>query len=285
MKILRKVRQWLAHASYQLQENGRGKRFGRRAMAGVLLGCAFATPRAEAQDGRGDAWQFEATPYVWGAGLDGTLKIVGRPQSGVEVQQDFSDLWRVLDFAAMGAFEARKGKWGALFDGVYFKVSDEGSVTGPRGFVSLSADATVTQQMYSLMATYRASEGPSVIDIVGGLRYSYVKWDVQISASVPVLPVVQRRFVETNDWIDPVVGARIQHQIADRWTLVGYADIGGFGVNSDFTWQLLAGVNYAFTSNIIGKLGYRYLSVDYDKREFTYDMSTSGFYVGLGFRW
>lgn len=256
------------------------------ALASALLACAFSTPLAAAEGGEGhDAWQFEVTPYVWGAGLDGTVRINNRPQAGLAVEQSFSDILNILDFAAMGTFEARKGRWGVLADAVYFKVSEEGSLTGPLGFASLAANAAVTQQMYSLMATYRATEGVTTVDLVGGLRYASVKWDVGIQASVPVLPAADRRFVQTKDWVDPVVGARIQHALSDRWMLVGYADIGGFGVGSDLSWQLLAGVNYAFSPSIVGKVGYRYVSIDYDKQGFSYDMAFSGAFVGVGIRW
>jgi opacity protein-like surface antigen len=86
------------------------------------------------------------------------------------------------------------------------------------------------------------------------------------------------------DWVDPYIGARIQHPVADRWTLVGYGDIGGFGVGSDFAWQAIAGVNYDFSKSVSGKLGYRYLAVDYDKDGFLYEMDSYGAYLGVGFR-
>ena len=46
----------------------------------------------------------------------------------------------------------------------------------------------------------------------------------------------------------------------------------------------LVGVNYDFSKTFAGKFGYRYLSVDYDKNGFLYDMTNSGFYLGLGIR-
>lgn len=230
-------------------------------------------------------WQFEATPYLWAAGLDGSVKVDNRPKSGLGVEQSFSDILSVLDFALMGTLEARKGSWGAVFDGVYFRVSDEGSVTGPLGFASLGASATITQQMYTLLATYRAVEESSAVDLVVGLRTMSVRWNVGIQASVPVLPATERRFLQTERWVDPVVGARIQHPLDARWTLVGYADIGGFGAGSDLSWQLLGGVNYSFTPSVIGRVGYRYVSVDYDKQAFTYDMAIAGVFLGIGIRW
>ena len=66
--------------------------------------------------------------------------------------------------------------------------------------------------------------------------------------------------------------------------LTGYADVGGFGAASDFTYQLSVGLNDAFSKAITGKFGYRYLSVDYDKGSFLYDMKLDGLYIGVGIR-
>jgi opacity protein-like surface antigen len=250
------------------------------------LGAALCAP-VRAQEAGRDSWQVEFTPYVWGAGMSGKVRLNDRPQAGLTVEQSFSDVLKVLDFALMGAFEARKDRWAVLADGVYFKVSDKGSVTGALGFSSLAAQATITQQMYALAGAYRVSDGvtPTPVDVVGGLRAMSVKWDVGITASVPVLPLPLARFVQTKDWIDPFVGVRVQHRLDDRWSLVGYADIGGFGVGSKFSVQTLLGANYVFNPQFTGKFGYRYISNDYDKSGFKYDMANSGLLLGLGIRW
>ena len=36
---------------------------------------------------------------------------------------------------------------------------------------------------------------------------------------------------------------------------------------------------------MIGKFGYRHVYNDSEKDGFTYDMASSGFYMGLGIRW
>jgi len=249
-----------------------------------LLLAAWWTP-APAQETSRDRWQYEFTPYVWAAGLDGTVRINNRPQAGLAVEQSFSDIFKILDFALMGAFEARKDRWSVLADAMYFKVSDEGSVTGPRGFASLSANGKITQQMYSLGGAYRLVEGRNPVDMVGGLRATSVKWDVDVLASVPVLPGPAARFRQTKDWVDPYIGARVQHPLDDRWSLVGYADVGGFGVGSKLALQAVVGANYVFSPKLTGKLGYRYVSVDYDKNDFQYDMANAGIFLGLGIRW
>ena len=259
---------------------------GCRAVACALLAGAFASPLpAAAADEAADSWRFEVTPYLWATGLDGTLAITARPQAGVAVQQSFSDLFKILDFAASGSFEARNGRWGVLFDAVYFKVSDTAAVTGPQGFVTLAADGTVTQQMYTLLASYRVSDGPSQVDLLGGLRYASVEGEADLRATLPQLPSAGRSFGQKEHWVDPVIGARIRHPLGERWTLVGYADVGGFGIGSDLSWQVIAGANYAFSPGIVGKLGYRVVAFDYSEQNFAYDMRFAGPYAGVGFSW
>lgn len=230
-------------------------------------------------------WQYELTPYIWATSQDGKVRINDRPRRGLSVNQEFSDIMERLDFAAMGTFEARKEQWGLLLDGIYFKVSDSAKIRGPRGFVSLSASASVTQELYAAGGFFRLAEGETPVDLVGGLRYNSVRWNIRTRASLPILQGISRNFSQRKSWVDPYVGLRVQHHLNDKWTLLGYGDVGGFGVGSDLSWQAQAGLNYAFNPNMTGKIGYRHLSNDYSKDGFTYDMDTSGIYMGLGIAW
>jgi opacity protein-like surface antigen len=158
---------------------------------------------------------------------------------------------------------------------MYLKVSDDGSTPGPL-FGDLDVD--VIQQLYEFAGTYRVVQGRSTVDLVGGARYNYVKGEIDLDPGI----LAGRRESRSTDWWDGFVGARVLFPFAGRWSLVGYADIGAGG--SDLTWQALAGVNYHFSPAISGKLGYRYLSVDYEESNFLYDMDTSGLYLGVGIR-
>jgi predicted porin len=231
-------------------------------------------------------WQFELTPYFWAAGMKGDVQAGNLPKTSVDMS--FSDIWDNLDFGAMGAFEARKGRWGLLFDAIYMKVSTSAtsSRTGPGPIgatLTANANLTMEQTMLAAAVAYRVSDGPTATDVIGGARYSKIDADASISGSL----FGQTGFVARSgdkDWVDPYIGVRVQHPIADRWTVVGYADIGGFGVGSDLTWQALAGVDYHFSKTLSGNFGYRYLDVDYDKGGFLYDMANSGLYLGVGIR-
>ena len=256
-----------------------------RLLVAMLL-CAAVPVMAQTTAGPADRWTYELTPYFWAAGMKGDVQSGSLPKTSVDVP--FSDIWDNLDFGAMGAFEARKGRWGMLFDAIYIKVSTSAtsSRTGPGPIgstLTATADVKMEQTLLTGAATYRVSDGPTLTDIVGGARYFEADVSASINASLFGLTGNVSRSGDKS-WVDPFIGARVQHPLTDRWTVVGYADVGGFGVGSKFTWQAIAGISYGFSKSISGKFGYRYLSVDYDKHGFLYDMDTYGLYAGIGFR-
>ena len=264
---------------------GRG-RIASALLAGMLALGAGTVATAQTTAAQTGGWQFELTPYIWAAGMKGDVQSGPLPKISTDVS--FSDIVDVLDFGLMGAFEARKGRWGMLFDAIYMKLSMGGTAsrTGP-GPIGATATASATLEMKQTLlaaaASYRAVEGRSPVDVIGGLRYVKLEASADIDGSFEAVSGTLSRSGD-KDWVDPYIGVRIQHPIADRWTLVGYGDIGGFGVGSDFTWQAIAGVNYDFSKSVSGKLGYRYLAVDYDKDGFLYDMDSYGAYLGVGIR-
>jgi opacity protein-like surface antigen len=206
----------------------------------------------------------------------------------IDVDMSFSDILKNLDAGLMGAFEARQGRFGLLFDAIYMKLADSGTASrtgpGPIGATATaSAELEMRQTMYAAAVAYRVQEGRAPLDAIGGIRYSKIEADARIDGSF----FNQTGSVDagaSKDWVDPYVGIRAEHAIAEHWTLVGYADIGGFGIGSDFAWQAALGVNYEFSKTFAGKIGYRYISVDYDKDGFRYDMANSGLYLGVGIR-
>lgn len=252
------------------------------ACTAAFFGLATAMP-AGAQGGAAD-WQYELTPYLWGSAMKGDVRTPAVPSTKVDMS--FSDILDIMDFGAMGAFEARKGRWGLLFDGMYFEVSDGATVsrTGPLGnTLTASANLQVEQTLLAAALAYRVAEGRTPLDVIGGMRYS--KIDVEVRADFTLLGLAATRTRQGDeDWIDPYVGMRIQHPLSGRWTFTGYADVGGFGVGSDSTWQVQAGLEYRMSDMLAAKFGYRVMETDYDEDGFVYDMKNDGLYLGLGIR-
>jgi hypothetical protein len=125
--------------------------------------------------------------------------------------------------------------------------------------------------------------GASSLDLVAGGRYWHQ--DIALSATLGPLNVDRSGSV---DWVDPFVGARIRQQLGHGDSLVLRADVGGFGVGSDASWQVLATYNWGMTTFcgylIDGYLGYRALSVDYSQgtgnQQYKYDVLMQGPVLG-----
>ena len=231
--------------------------------APVLAISLLASPALHAQSAVDDRWHYEASPYVWAAGIDGTNKI-----GGITTESANKDLFNGIDFGAAGTFEARRGRWGVLFDATYIELSDDASTS--QGKVKLK----LTQQLYSLGGAWRALEGPAPIDLIAGVRYNYLKPKIE-----GVTAGVERSY----DSFDPYVGVRGLYPLSNQWSLVGYVDVGTYG-GSDTAWQLIAGANYAIDANKSIKFGYRRLETKYSKNAFEADSTTQGLYLGMGFR-
>lgn len=253
-----------------------------------LVACALAEPAiAQTEAGNStESWQFEFTPYIFGASLNGVLGIA--PVTA-DVDMGFDDILENLDSGFMAMFEAHKGAWSFAVDGVYFKIKDEraNSWQGPLDkFGTSQLDVTVTEQVYQLTTAYRVLDEKTKVDVLGVARYTSLdtKLNLAVETGLKMLPDGSNHINGSKNWWDPAVGARVFMPLSEAWTLVGYTDIGGFGIGSDLTYQLLAGVNWAFTENVTAKAGYRYLYQDFEDDGFTWDMTSDGAYLGVGFQ-
>ena len=90
-------------------------------------------------------------------------------------------------------------------------------------------------------------------------------------------------------WVDPVIGARLRHQLAPQWNLLVSGDVGGFDVGSRFSWQAIGALDYEFkrTKGVVwsGMIGYKALYVDYSRgsglTNYEYDMTMHGPIFGI----
>jgi hypothetical protein len=221
-----------------------------------------------------DKWQFQFSPYFWLAGLHGTGGVGNRT---TQVDESFSDVFDALNFAFMGTFEARKGKFISLTDIEYVSVSDEKATPGP--FFS-TVDAGFKTFIFDQEVGYRFldnSEG-ATLDVLGGARVWRVKTDFEFGAGI--LPAT--RIEASRSWVDAVGGLRGKMALSEKLFLTGKFDLGGGG--SKFTWQVFGGGGYNINPKIALIFGYRVLDVNYDKNNFVFDMNQRGPIVGMGFR-
>lgn len=227
-----------------------------------------------------DDWTFSVEPYLLAANIQGDSAI-GRA-AGVPVDLGFSTILENLDMAAMLHFEAHsRNGWGFSLDYGFMDLSDD--IFGDRGGV---LDVRVRQGTLEGLLIRQSGIASLGLEYFAGFRW----WDndVDVTVDPAVLPGDATRKVDAG-WIDLIAGARWTRQINDRWVVRVKGDIGGFGIEADFTSSLAVSGIYKFSDRYALDLQYKAIWVDYETGRpgqggyFAYDTVTHGPIVGFQF--
>jgi hypothetical protein len=235
-------------------------------MALMAAPLAAATPAA-AQD-----WTGQVTLYGWGAGIGGDFTpFTGAPT--LSFDKSLSEVLEDLDAAFFATAFARRGDFVLFGDLTYSAASKEGLV--PPGIPG-SGEVTLTSLTFAAGRRFDAGGGTSV-DLMGGVR----AWSLDGEVSVPLAGV---SLAPEKSFVDPVVALRVNAPIAPDWSVITYADLGGFGVGSDFTWQAAVTANYRVSDTLFLSFGYRHLYLDYSDDGTAFEGALSGPVIGATFR-
>ncbi len=223
-------------------------------------------------------WQHTIEPYALGASIEGDASI-GRAV-GVPVDIDTSRIMETLNMAAMIHYEAvHESGWGFMFDYGFMDLRDD--ISGARGGV---LDAKLRQGIMEAMVMKRSPAGDDVFDYYGGVRW----WDNDIDVEVdPALLPGTREAEIDEDWVDVVLGVRWTRRVSQNWQLTANVDMGGLGLESDFTASTSLGAIYTINDRLELDMRYRGLWVDYESGDpgdadyFEYDTVTHGPLIGL----
>jgi hypothetical protein len=202
------------------------------------------------------------------------MALFGFPE--VEVDESFSDIIKTFDIGAMAVTEARRGRFGVVTDLMYAKTSDASAT--PLGILATSAELEGQTLTFTALGEYRLLESPrGSLDLMAGGRLWWV--DNELSFSGGILDGVSTSDGDT--WVDPMIGAKAEFDLTERFFVNGWAMAGGFGVSSDFAWDLLGAAGYRFNNTFSTAIGYRALGVDYSDDGFVFDIVQHGPIMGL----
>lgn len=239
----------------------------------TVLALAGGLPvSAAAQAG----WSFDASIYLFAAETTNSMD-TGTPIGEVETTLSFKDALENLDLAAMAAIEARNGRWGLLLDYMLTDITLDGDTPGP---LFSGAEVGVRTQIVTGMAFYRVQETPDLsFDLGGGARWYSTDTKLKLKPGTAAGQTIDF----DDDWADPVIGARLRYQFADRWGSTVAADYGGFRADSE-TWQVLLTLDYAISERWLIRGGYRYLDFDHEIDGKDYSFTQQGPILGATYR-
>lgn len=242
-----------------------------------------------------------------------------RPQSGTF---DISDglIIRSIDFdldlddianfdraiRLSSRFEAWKDRLGFTFDGQYTRVKLAGDasvgpieVTTRNGNTITTGTADFDLEYVSEAATFalatsyhfgsdtrnQASEESSnrqfpllFAEPYAGIRISYLAQEIKIDPGAD--------FNADEVFLDPILGARLGFQVSERVTFGVRGDVGGFGVGTNLTWFLVAGLDWQFAQSTSLRFAYRIFDTDTDigdDNDFSLEYQEQGIWLGFNF--
>jgi hypothetical protein len=219
-------------------------------------------------------WNFIIEPYMMLPNMSGETGI-GEVIPPVEVDADVGDILGHLKMGAMLYMEATNDTWTISSDLIYMKLGQD---IKTNQFVT-GGNVTMQQLAWEVAGLRKVTPW-----LDAGLALRLMSLDMEINTQT----LLSDRNAATNEtWVDPVIVARTQGLINDKWIYKVRGDLGGFGIGSDFTWQIQADFGYRFSKLFSTTLGYRVIGVDYSNSSgsdsFLYDVDTFGTVVRFNF--
>ena len=214
-----------------------------------------------------DGWDWSVTPYLWAAGMDGTI---AAGNFSADVSMDFADVMNVFEGGALMRFEGAGDTHGVFGDLVYLALEDDEARETTGGTIKVEADSLIGEFGYRRILSDRFA-------LEFGLRY----WDFETTLTPAQLPAAR----QTSDWTDGLIGLRYTGAAGENWNWVLRANLGAGG--SDLT----IGAEFDLRKTLSGgntiSIGFKALDVDFEKSAspapLPVDLTLAGMTIGYTF--
>ena len=228
----------------------------------IVFAIAFLCSGTSYADNHSSSWTFEGGIYAFvPVSVDDDSTVDG---GTVDLGMGLDDVLAMLKFAASGRFEGWNdnhnnsvGAFGFVVDAWYVDLELDATAGGG------DVEADITQGSVDLLAGYRfaplmmnvSSNQALTFDIIGGVRYNYLKQKVKVSLALAA-PFTADLGTSKN-WFEPVIGARANYKLNDRWNLIVRGDVAGFDINDSTEWSATGIVAWRAWENTSLRLGYK----------------------------
>lgn len=220
-----------------------------------------------------DGWHLVLAPYLWFPGVHGTL---GGPNRQASFRASPGDLLSNFRFGLMGLVDIRHNRLVLPIDVMWIRLADDKALPFPN-IPATTANLKGSEFLLTPKIGYRMLDLEKFkIDGLVGFRYWHFGQSLQFSPSQLGL-----KFSASQNWVDPVVGARVQAALSRKLETAIAGDVGGGGVTSKQDYQVAGILGYRIKPKWALQAGYRYLYVDYRTGGAILTCATSGVLFGV----
>jgi hypothetical protein len=224
-----------------------------------------------------DAWHFAVSPYLWFPGVHGTA--IGPNGNGLGFKASPSDLLSNFQIGLMGAVEASHKRIVTSMDIFWIRLEDDKAIPLPPAISdgAIGAKIHATEFFLAPKIGYRLINQEKIkIDALTGFRFWHFGESLSFNPSVLGL-----NFNGSQNFVDPLVGGRIQLDLSPKIVVNILGDVGGWNTGSKLEYQVAGLLGYRIKPALTLQAGYRYLNLDYrGSRGVVFDLTTAGVLFG-----
>jgi hypothetical protein len=222
-------------------------------------------------------WHFAVSPYLWFPGVHGTA--AGPGGRSLAFRASAADLLSHFRFGLMGAVEARHKRIVVPLDLMWIRLEDDRALPAP-ALAAISANMKASEFILTPKIGYRVIDKPAFqADVLSGIRYWHLGETLNFNPSL-----LGRNFSGSQNFVDPLVGGRIQLALSPKVVVNVLGDVGGWGAGSQLEYQVAGMLGYRIKPAVTLQAGYRYLNVDYRTTQgVVFNATMSGVIFGATF--
>lgn len=244
---------------------------------GLILVCTPFYAKSQQTGGTEKSWSFLVEPYLMFPSMKGTTGIGDLPD--VEVDASAGDVFSNLKFGGMLYAEASRNHWTFTTDILYMNLEQDTRT----GALIKKGELSAKQFAWEVSALRRILP---FMDVGIGARYNSLTCGLDLTRNTMEGPEERSRELKES-WVDPILITRLKATPTEKVMLQLQGDVGGIVLGSDISWQVQAYAGYRFSELFQLSLGYRIISIDYEKGSgedrFLYDVNTTGPVIRFGF--
>ena len=141
-----------------------------------------------------------------------------------------------------------------------------------------SAKVHATEFFLTPKIGYRVIDQEKIkIDALAGFSYWHLGESLSFNPSALGL-----NFTGSQNFVDPIVGGRIQLALSPKIVVNILGDVGGWNTGSKLEYQFAGLLGYRIKPAVTLQAGWRYLSLDYvGSRGIVFDITTAGVLFGV----